>query len=329
VRRYFKAPATRILLALAVALATLWSPSGATADRMHGKKPPPRTKLVKGGGPARAFVVLRELVPDETTLLLGIQLAAVRGTELGARLRQIGETKDDLRELLGKARAACGVDPLDSVHDIALAFLGGDVVVAASMRGFGERELTACAEKMAAAEEAKLSIDRRGTRIGYDLGGQRFEVAWPTADVLVFASSPDDGVVLERMIAGRGAFARRPEIVRASAAIALTGLVYFVHASREVSGAEGTTGAAGQAVLADKSLKCDAQFFAVSGDAARTLSSEWNQELSGFANGAGPPLFARLLAGVKIYAEGDLVRIKADFGQKDLLELMQLLGGGP
>jgi hypothetical protein len=153
----------------------------------------------------KAWTAAKKVLPAGSSIVGGMNLAIARGTALYQTalpmlLAQAGAAKDQLEAI----KKACGIDMLDAIDSVAIAFddnQHGTVVVA--IKGTTRKDLEACAEKRATAGGGKFATKTDGGLTLYSgIDGKDVWVKWLASDVVALTTSPDDKGATAKLLAG-------------------------------------------------------------------------------------------------------------------------------
>jgi hypothetical protein len=307
--------------------AGLGRPGGVARPVAGGKR------VVKTGGDARAWSLLRPLLPAEITIAGEVNVAALRGTDTFRQLRRIIEKGHDYKEALDLMKAGCQIDLAEAVQDVAFAVTDPNqthLLVAVSFKNLDESDLLRCAEALATSKGGKgahIESKRSGAIVEYGLAGDHDHAyaSWLAPDVVAFVTEPSDRDVLVKLLSGKGGFAAAPATRRAIAAVPAGAVAWAVYLKAEHLDAHEMSMATAGATLGGGQLQLDVSVFMSDADAAKKAAADWMVERDQLAaNGRVPTALETLLKAVQFVPTAEVVHITAQTAERDFVGLLSL-----
>jgi hypothetical protein len=325
----------RIAGVVAVAVLSLVSLGGVGAHAQPAKAGKGRG-AGGAGAPGSAWSAARLGLPAEATLVAGIDVAALRKTEVFAVLYPKLLELSEVAEVVAAMKTTCKLDLPAVVQSVVFsADDERDGALYVALAGVDKARLSSClqqlAQKLDAAAKVTVKHDGNVTTVS-DGESSRF-FGWVGKDVVVMPVRSDDKAALLKWVGGKGAFAKSKPgksiaKVNPSAALWVVG-----DKTQEIQ--PGITMKGGYATVALARGKLDADVHAVLADAAQAqaLASGTQRQLDE-ARGAPilPPAIATVLKAITIAAAGDEVAIKASVADADLASALGFaftVMGGP
>lgn len=277
-------------------------------------------------GAGRAWSAARDVLPADTEIVLGANVATIRGTKVFARfLAAVVRAEPDVQEGQDIVRKGCGIEMMTVAQDIVVAMdreYHGAVFIA--LTGVGEADVTACLTVLGKSKGEKITAARTGNIVEYSTAGasEKLYMAWLGQDVLVIATDPLDRRQIQKWTGGKGAVKKTAvgkQIAKVDTSAALWGVVGRVselaEAGIKLSWGQVTVNAG--TISADVRLKMNS-----ARDASRTASFVAD-ELKQTAN--VPPELVKIMRGVVVAAAGAEVSAKAMLSDDEAATAVDLL----
>jgi hypothetical protein len=163
----------------------------------------------RADAPGDAWAAARAVLPAAPDVVVGMNLAAIRGSLLFQRLypkllEQAGEARQGLDEL----KATCGID-VQSALQGAVVFVDGQNrgAVFLSAKGVDKARVSDCLVKMSAKSKKQVAVngpDEKGIVEYSDGTAQKLYVAYLPKGVIVIATDPNDRALLRAALSGGG-----------------------------------------------------------------------------------------------------------------------------
>jgi hypothetical protein len=158
--------------------------------------------------PSRAWEAARKVHAD-VPILVGVDVAAVKSTELFKKLVPPLLEKEDGKEVVEKLQKTCSIDPFTAVKSIVAAVDDknddqGAFYVA--LAGLDAGKVAACVTKLAAADGKQLTVSMKGGVQEMAVKGEtsKLYVGWIGKDVVVITTNPTDRALLDKFMKGKG-----------------------------------------------------------------------------------------------------------------------------
>jgi hypothetical protein len=144
---------------------------------------------------SKAWSTGKAVIGANATMVGGISASSVRSSGLYQQMlpllmSQAGEAKTALDSI----QKECNIDMLASIDSLAFGIddnKAGTIVIA--LKGTNHKELDACAQKLAKAENKTVAISADGKLTKYaGMGDKAIYLDWLSADVFAVSTAPDD-----------------------------------------------------------------------------------------------------------------------------------------
>jgi hypothetical protein len=304
-------------------------PAAASRPGLGGKR------VVKQGDAARAWSVLRPLLPDRVQIAGQIHVGALRGSDLWKAMKKAAEKDRNASGGFDAIKQGCGIDASEAVQDVAFAADKngrGQVVFALSVKNVSEADALRCVEAKLShdhgGQPVKVEAKKLGTGpiVEYGVIGEaeKLYVAWLAPDVIAVGSDPSDRALLEGMLGGKGGFAGLPAARKAIGSVGTSALAWGVYAAGESLGAYEMKYANGTLTLASGQLALDVAVVLADADQAKRAAADWTAEVSQMASSGVPGVVSMLIKNITITATDDTVHVAVSAAEKDLVALFSL-----
>jgi hypothetical protein len=263
-----------------------------------------------------------------TKVVVGIDVAALRKTQLFATALPKLLEKAGATELFDTVKTVCKLDPVAITQSIVFAASDDDEGAAyIALGGIDKARLSTCLQltSQKLAETDKVTVKHDGNVTQVSDGKESFFVGWVGKDILVVALRPEDKAVLARWMGGKGALAKSSvgkRIAKVNTAAAVWGAG---EVTQEVQ--PGVTAKAGYGAIALAKGTLDADLHAVLENAAQaaTLASASKQQLDEAKQAIFmPPAVSAVLKTIAITTVNDEVVVKAIVAESDLVSALNL-----
>jgi hypothetical protein len=171
------------------------------------------------------------------------------------------------------------------------------------------------------APKLVTKVTGKVTEYGLDNDPKRFYAAWLSADIVAFATDPDDKALLDKMLAGQGAKGQLPTLLAkanpSSTVWLATTKPQPVPTGGTMKGAFGTVDAAKGNVNVDMSILLSS---------AKDAKAFVDQSLALIASAKGsiPPQFQKLVDALKLTSSNESANMKLSAAEKDLVGLLSI-----
>jgi hypothetical protein len=276
---------------------------------------------------SRSWTAARAVLPSNLEVVAGINVGTIKNSALfqqlyPALLAQAGEAKEGV----DAARSSCGIDVTAVVSDITVA-IGSDEkgLIVVALKGTNAAKLQACIQKLVAqhGHKGKLSVRKTGKIVEYSMTGEddKFHAAWLAADVVAFATDPEDKALLQRLISGKGS--KPAALAKANTAAAVWVVVDKAH---QLDQGMNMKLGYGSLELTGATMALDAHLVLASAKEATDCVAKANQHIADMQkSGQLPPQLTSMAKNLKLLAVGDEAQLKLSLTQQDLMALLGTL----
>ena len=317
----------------------------------------------------RSWNAVKGMLPDSTNVVVGANLAALRGTSIyGSVMPTLLAREPDAKKAIELAKNTCSLDLHAAVVDATFA-MGDDergVVVIALDKTVDQKKFLDCATKLVVQHHAAANapppaplpesagglksagkkpqasakaepppkpappppapklvtkVTGKVTEYGLDNDPKRFYAAWLSADVVAFATDPDDKALLDKMLGGKGPKGQLTTFLTKANPKSTVWLATTkpqpVPTGGTMKGAFGTVDASKGNVNVDMSILMSS---------AKDAKAFVEQVLALVASAKGsiPPQFQKLVDALKLTSANDSANMKLSAAEKDLVGLISL-----
>lgn len=304
---------TGILAAIALSTAAVAAPGHARADV------------------ARAWAAAKAGLPADTKLMVGIDIAAIRQTQLFATYYPKLHDKPDAAKVLDAIKDGCKVDPAGLVQGIVFGGTDGDQdgAMYVAINGTDRAKLSSCLQAAVQADDkdAKVSVKQNGNITEVTRGSDTLYFGWIGKDVLVAPFRAKEKAALTKWMGGKGALAKS-DLGKLLAKVNTAATLWAVGlGAKEIQPGIDARGGYGAVTYAKGTVNADLHAMLVSPEQATSLANLANQQLDQARNGPMPAEFAALIKAITITAAQDEVRVKASMTEKDVMGALAIALG--
>lgn len=308
---------------------------------------------------SRSWAVAKGMLPDNVNVVVGANLATLRGTSLYGSLLPILMAKEpDLKRAIDMAKDTCAIALDKSIVDATFAMNTDDrgVVIVALDKALDQKRIVDCLTKFVAkAPPAPAEADLKGnglkgaakkpdvakadkapappapklvakttgriTEYGLDTQTDRLFAAWLAPDVVAIATDASDKALLEKMLAGKGA---KGTITTFLAKAPSTAAIWLATTKPQAMPTGGTMkGGFGTIDTTKGNVNVDLSIVLGSAKEAKGFVDQVTALLAD-ARGGIPAQFHKLVDALKLSAAADAANVKLSATEKDVLSVLSL-----
>lgn len=152
----------------------------------------------------KSWTAIKGKIPANTAVVLSFDVSALRAgaKEYAKVVNGLIKSEKDVAQVVTMIKSTCALDVTTAVSDVSIAFsMGGKGIISVGLDGgLDEAKLMACANKVLEKQQPGVKITGKpGVITEYSVAGQTggFFVAWPSKDVFVISTEPDNRPSLE------------------------------------------------------------------------------------------------------------------------------------
>jgi hypothetical protein len=285
----------------------------------------------------KAWTAAKAGLPDDTKILIGIDLTAIQKTQTFAALFPKLRDKAEVATMLDALKDSCKVDPLTVVQGIVVGLSTNqeDGAVYVSINGIDRNKLGDCLKVAAEHDKGnKLTIKQNGNITEVTNDKETSYLGWIGKDVIVVSIHATDKPSLIKWMGGKGALTKSPAgkaLGKVNTAAPLWGVV---DGDKELE--PGMTVKRAYGAVSVGKAKLDVDFHAVMASPAdaTSLVTKLNQQMTEMnkSGGGGPPAIVEMVKATKVSAVNDEVVARSSVAEQDLLSALSMMmaaGGGP
>jgi hypothetical protein len=292
------------------------------------------------GGPADLWAVARAGLPSTQFVVMGANLAAIKGSSLYRELaKPLLDQATEVREGLDRVKKTCGIDVIDTAQGMVVAVddkQKGAIFLATN--GIDSAKVTDCFAKIGADDKTPKKItaskpDAHGV-VEYSASGEKKKlyVAFLPKGVLAMATDVENKALLEKYLTSKGPAAGSP-LARGLGAVNTSGALWLVVAQEKLVDPPGNVtmkAVYGTADLGGGNVSADFRVLTGNPKQAGEFAAYANKQVEDAkAGGQVPPEAQSLVKSLKIAPNGDEVQLKASLPEKEILALVQgAMNGG-
>jgi hypothetical protein len=307
-----------VVLSLAVALA------GCNKD----KKEDGKGGAAAGGAGKAGVQQILTMFPADSNLVVGINLAGLRGTKLWTQMWPTIEQQGG--EELAEFKATCNIDVGTAVNTITV---GGNVdkkdnMLIAVTTTVPRDQVLKCVPAMAQKKGKTVEVKEDGKFVSIKEGETTKSFAWADGSTVVFsAGDADDRPYLEERLAGKDSVTGNQEFMKLVNATDSTATLWIAFVPPE-GGSNPMMGGGAQpkAVYASiklgEGMKMNAGMRYATPEEATKTAEEANKMME---PAKGDATFGKYVNKTKIAAAGNEVTINVDLNQQEFDELVALI----
>jgi hypothetical protein len=277
----------------------------------------------------RAWSAAKAGLPADARIVVGMDVAALRKTQVFAALLPRLLDKADADSVFKSIKAACKTDPVAMMQSAVIATSEdqehGAVYIA--LAGIDRARLSSCVQAAAqqqADKDVKVTIKHDGNVMQMSDGTESVFLGWVGKDVLVLPIKAQDRAELVKWTGGKGALAKSPVGKRLAKVNTAAALWVAADTIQEV---QSVTIKGGYAAVTFSKGNLDADVRAVAESAAQatTLATTAQQRLDEARQIVLlPPAVGAVLRGVTIGSAAEEVVLKANVPEGDLVSALNL-----
>jgi hypothetical protein len=276
---------------------------------------------------SRSWTAARAVLPGNLQLVAGVNVGTIKSSAIfqqlyPALLAQAGDAKEGL----DAAKSGCGIDVTTVVSDVTVAIDDDEKgLIVVALKGTNAAKLQACVQKLVTqhGHKGKLSAKKSGKIVAYSMSGEsgKFHAAWLAADVVAFATDPEDRALLEKMINGKGT--KQAAFAKANTSAAVWGVM---EKAQELEPGMNMKLGYGSLDMSGATMTLDGHLVLANAKEATACAAKANQHVAEMQkSGQLPPQFASIAKSLKITAAGDEMQLKLSLTQQDLMSLLGML----
>jgi hypothetical protein len=296
--------------------------------------------IASAGGVAhadsKAWTSAKAVFPSGEEIVGGANMATLRASKLYQTLLPMAMMNaSDAKDQLDQIKKDCGIDMLTAIDSVAFALDSGQrggVVVA--LKGTTRKDLEACAQKRAKADNKTLTITAGSITKYSGFTDKDLYLAWLGPDVVAISTSPDDKEATAKLVAGKGALAKDPGMKGPLGRVNTSATVWLVSSKAlDISSTDAVPVAVhakqtyGSANVTKDNIDLNVHAI-MDAKTAKDFTTSANVFVDGMKkSGKVPPAFESLLKTGKLTAVGDEAVVTASVAQDDVFGMLGMLMG--
>lgn len=178
------------------------------------------------------WAAVSKLLPANVKFVFGISATKIKGLQVYQDFWKSMSNDQNVQMLTGMVQGACGLDPIAALENITIALDDNEkVAIFVQMAGIDEAKLTDCATKLIAQMgNVKVTAKKAGNLVEYTIEGEKKKmyIAWPTKNVFMFTSEPDDKALAQKFLGGKGKLAKDANFKAGLGTVKTGGLFWVV-----------------------------------------------------------------------------------------------------
>jgi hypothetical protein len=293
--------------------------------------------LVLGGmgtaradAPGDAWGAAQKLLPSAPTIVLGMNVATIKGSDLFKELypmlmAQAGEVKDGLEEV----RQTCAIDVKEAVQGAVVSVDDSSKgVVFLSLKGITSARVNECIQKVGAKQKKNIVVGKPDAKgiVEYSAAGdaRKLYLAFLANNVIAMATEPFDKELLTRWIGGTGVDAKS-RAGKAVASVNTNAAVWAVVVKpQKLDEGMNMKLVYGNADVSGGTISGDVRLVLASAKEATAALAKSNSELEkAKKEGQIPPQLASLMKTLKMTAKDDELQLKASMPESEALAVIK------
>ena len=279
---------------------------------------------------ARAWSAARAGLPADAKLVIGLDLAAVQKTQLFAQLWPALLEKADATQVVNEMKAQCKIDPLAVVQGFVVAVTGDQQEGAAyiAISGIDKARLSSCMQREIQAhadKDAKVTIKQDGNVTQISDGKDSVFLGWVGKDVVVVPLHTQDRATVVKWMSGKGALAKTT-VGKALGKVNTSAAMWGAgEGAKEFEPGIVITGGYGAVTFAKGNVDANVHATLENAGQATAMADSAQKQLDGLRQTPMlPSAIGSLLKAITIAAASDVVTIKANVIEKDLLAALTM-----
>ena len=282
---------------------------------------------------ARAWSAARAGLPADAKLVIGLDLAALKKTQLFTQLAPALLERADATKAIDEIKTQCKLDPMAVVQGFVIAMTGDqqEGVAYIAIAGVDKAKLSSCLQRgiqSHADKDAKVTIKHDGNVTQVTDGKDSMFLGWVGKDVVVVPLHTQERATLVKWMGGKGALARTSvgkTLAKVNTSAALWGAG---EGAKEFEPGIVIKGGYGAVAFAKGNVDANVHATLENPGQATAMASSAQKQLDEFRqNPLIPSSIGALLKAITIAVAGDEVAIKANVIEKDLVAALDMVLG--
>lgn len=283
----------------------------------------------------KAWTAGKKILPAGQQMVVVANFAAIHDSQLFQTMWPafLAQHKD-AANMLGKTKATCGIDPMQTIDSVVLAMPSMDgnsdnAAFVVSLKGATQKEVDSCITKLEKAETGnKVTITTDGGVTKYDTGGDSIYMRWVDKNTVVFSAAGKDQLVkmTKGGLASDRAIGTALSGLKGDAALSLI-FAGPIPIDQVATGAKASL-AYGNATLKGGNVGVDVHIVMDSAKSSADVAAKASSQLA-LAKPALPAQYSALVSSIVIKSVASELVITASSTEKDVVSLVQSALGSP